>query len=69
MRKENRKGINEMAINKKHLKEVINKEIEIYAITQAEVSKAIDEGKIKIFDQRLLTSQIYDSIAKNYHFQ
>ena len=58
-----------MAINKKHLKEVINKEIEIYAITQAEVSRAVDEGKIQIFDQRLLTSLIYDSIAKNYHFQ
>lgn len=56
-------------VNKKHLKEVVRKEIEIYTITQAEVSKAIIEGKIEVSDRLQLTNLIYDSIAKNYHFQ
>lgn len=51
-------------VNKKHLKEVIDEEIEIYAITQAEVSRAVDEGRIQTSDKPLLTSLIYDSIAK-----
>lgn len=56
-------------VNKKFLKEVISNEIEIYAITQAEVSRVVDEGKISCYDKSQLTNLIYSKIVKNYSFR
>lgn len=56
-------------VNKKFLKEIISDEIEIYAITQAEVSRVVDEGKISCYDKSQLTNLIYSKIAKNYSFR
>lgn len=67
MRQENRKEIR--MVNEKRLKKVISNEIEIYAITQAEVSRVVDEGKISCYDKSQLTNLIYSKIAKNYNFQ